>query len=160
MGHFSNQPLIEPLALLHGHAARQAVAQGVARWFAGGPQAYALARLIGPGQEETVMPVAALSPAWEAAARRVSAPAPDAGLPSGPQVMGIINVTPDSFSDGGQHDRVETALARIRALHAAGCRVVDIGGEDAPPRCACRFGRGGMGADRPGHPRRPRLFRA
>ncbi|MGS0648262.1 dihydropteroate synthase [Komagataeibacter melomenusus] len=133
MSHFSNQLLLEPLALLHGRAARQAVARGVARWLAGGPWAYALARLIGPGQDDTILPVTALPPAWDEAARRVSAPAPDAGLPPGQQVMGIINVTPDSFSDGGQHDRVETALARIKALHAAGCEVVDIGGESTRP---------------------------
>lgn len=50
-----------------------------------------------------------------------------------PRIMGILNVTPDSFSDGGQHFRPEEALARARALLAAGADILDIGGESTRP---------------------------
>ena len=58
-----------------------------------------------------------------------------AGLPalSRPLVMGVVNVTPDSFSDGGHHDTTEAAVAHGLALHAQGADVVDIGGESTRP---------------------------
>lgn len=48
-------------------------------------------------------------------------------------LMAIINVTPDSFSDGGQHERVETALAFARSCIDAGASIIDIGGESTRP---------------------------
>jgi dihydropteroate synthase len=48
-------------------------------------------------------------------------------------VMGVLNVTPDSFSDGGAHDRPAEALAFARRLWAAGARLVDVGGESTRP---------------------------
>ncbi len=50
-----------------------------------------------------------------------------------PRVMGIVNVTPDSFSDGGRHFGPERALDHARALIAAGADVLDIGGESTRP---------------------------
>lgn len=50
-----------------------------------------------------------------------------------PWVMGILNVTPDSFSDGGKFDRLEVAVARGEALVAAGADILDIGGESTRP---------------------------
>ena len=47
--------------------------------------------------------------------------------------MGICNVTPDSFSDGGRHFSRDAALARVRALVAEGADFVDIGGESTRP---------------------------
>ena len=52
---------------------------------------------------------------------------------SSPQVMGIVNVTPDSFSDGGQYQHVETAVAHALDLIAQGAAVLDIGGESTRP---------------------------
>ena len=52
---------------------------------------------------------------------------------SAPRVMGIVNVTPDSFSDGGLWLAPEAALARGLALHEAGAALVDIGGESTRP---------------------------
>jgi len=52
---------------------------------------------------------------------------------SRPLVMGIINVTPDSFSDGGQHLRRESALAHAHHLIAEGASILDIGGESTRP---------------------------
>ncbi len=53
--------------------------------------------------------------------------------PRTPQVMGVVNVTPDSFSDGGQHDTTETAVAHGRHLLEQGADLVDIGGESTRP---------------------------
>ena len=51
----------------------------------------------------------------------------------GPLVMGILNVTPDSFSDGGAFARRDAALAHARAMAAAGADCIDIGGESTRP---------------------------
>jgi dihydropteroate synthase len=50
-----------------------------------------------------------------------------------PILMGIVNVTPDSFSDGGQHDQTDTAIAHARQLIAQGAQILDIGGESTRP---------------------------
>jgi dihydropteroate synthase len=50
-----------------------------------------------------------------------------------PRVMGIVNVTPDSFSDGGLHVDHERALDRARRLVADGADIIDIGGESTRP---------------------------
>lgn len=48
-------------------------------------------------------------------------------------VMGIVNVTPDSFSDGGRYLETDAAIAHARALRAAGADLLDIGGESTRP---------------------------
>jgi dihydropteroate synthase len=50
-----------------------------------------------------------------------------------PQVMGIVNVTPDSFSDGGQHGSALTALKHCEQLIRDGADILDIGGESTRP---------------------------
>ena len=50
-----------------------------------------------------------------------------------PSVMGVINVTPDSFSDGGVHLRVEAAVTAAWGMLDAGAAIVDIGGESTRP---------------------------
>ena len=52
---------------------------------------------------------------------------------SGCHVMGILNVTPDSFSDGGRYNTVEVALARAREMVADGAAFIDVGGESTRP---------------------------
>ncbi len=52
---------------------------------------------------------------------------------SRPQVMGIVNVTPDSFSDGGQHASTRAALAHCEQLLKEGADILDIGGESTRP---------------------------
>lgn len=52
---------------------------------------------------------------------------------SRPQVMGIVNVTPDSFSDGGSHESTSAALAHCEALLEQGADILDIGGESTRP---------------------------
>lgn len=53
-----------------------------------------------------------------------------------PRVMGIVNVTPDSFSDGGAHDSTEAAVAHGLQLVAEGADLLDIGGESTRPGAA------------------------
>ncbi|MEA5124413.1 dihydropteroate synthase [Xanthomonas floridensis] len=53
-----------------------------------------------------------------------------------PQVMGIVNVTPDSFSDGGQHASCDAAIAHALQLVEQGAAVLDIGGESTRPGAA------------------------
>lgn len=48
-------------------------------------------------------------------------------------VMGILNVTPDSFHDGGRYLKPETAIARAREMAAAGAGIIDVGGESTRP---------------------------
>lgn len=48
-------------------------------------------------------------------------------------VMGILNVTPDSFSDGGRFNGVEAALSHARSMVAAGATLIDVGGESTRP---------------------------
>jgi dihydropteroate synthase len=55
---------------------------------------------------------------------------------SRPQVMGILNVTPDSFSDGGVFFAQEAALAHAREMVAAGAAIIDVGGESTRPGAA------------------------
>src|SRR5690606_270258 len=50
-----------------------------------------------------------------------------------PLIMGIVNVTPDSFSDGAAHFRADEAIAHARALMAEGADILDIGGESTRP---------------------------
>lgn len=50
-----------------------------------------------------------------------------------PQVMGIVNVTPDSFSDGGQHAGVKRAMIHAEKLLRDGAHILDIGGESTRP---------------------------
>ncbi|MCC6302666.1 MAG: dihydropteroate synthase [Gammaproteobacteria bacterium] len=53
-----------------------------------------------------------------------------------PQVMGILNVTPDSFSDGGDFFSVDAALAQARRMAGEGAAIIDVGGESTRPGAA------------------------
>ncbi|MEC4721079.1 dihydropteroate synthase [Noviherbaspirillum sp. CPCC 100848] len=58
---------------------------------------------------------------------------PTGGEGSAPLVMGILNVTPDSFSDGGQFHTLDHALSRAEQMIADGVDIIDIGGESSRP---------------------------
>ena len=67
-------------------------------------------------------------------ARLRTPPPPFAGLdPARPLIMGIINVTPDSFSDGGETPDAASAVARGRAMLESGADILDVGGESTRP---------------------------
>lgn len=53
-----------------------------------------------------------------------------------PQIWGVLNVTPDSFSDGGEHATLDAALRRGLAMISRGASVVDVGGESSRPKGA------------------------
>lgn len=140
---------LRPAALAAGRDAAALVASGDALPLAGGPLAFAACAVsVADGDQltGTVLPVPALrawaedpekphagrvseSLAWLTAARVLPG-----SLPAGrPLVMGIVNVTPDSFSDGGDHNAAADAIAHGLRLAEAGADIIDIGGESVRP---------------------------
>ncbi|HWA51218.1 MAG TPA: dihydropteroate synthase [Dongiaceae bacterium] len=131
-----------PTALLSGAASARAISIGLAVPLAGGTIAFAMveaierkageagrrrsldlkaARAFAPGQLESLM---APRPAW-------------AGFDlTRPLIMGVLNVTPDSFSDGGDFAHAGAAIEHGRALLAAGADIIDVGGESTRPGAA------------------------
>jgi len=102
---------------------------------AGGPAAFTMVRLIGPDAPPAPVPLADVPESWqEKVLALVRPPMSFAGLPTGrPLVMGILNVTPDSFSDGGQHFDPGEAIAAGHAMLEAGADILDVGGESTRP---------------------------
>jgi len=99
---------------------------------AGGPLWFCRAERLIRGQPAAIIAAKDIPDAWRA--RLSSKRAPVAGLTLGrPRLMGILNVTPDSFSDGGRYDTTENALAEARAMARAGADILDIGGESTRP---------------------------
>jgi dihydropteroate synthase len=134
-----------PVGLVAGAAARVMIADGRARAIAGGPLAATAGEVaIRAGNRigRIVIGMAELS-AWAeqsdvpAAARLCTLleriEARRHGPSDGPRLMGVVNVTPDSFSDGGDHLDPGAALAQCEALAAAGADILDIGGESTRP---------------------------
>ncbi|NDC62860.1 MAG: dihydropteroate synthase, partial [Planctomycetia bacterium] len=78
------------------------------------------------------MTPASLPTHWQLRTTRLDLPHPDGQLRR-PLVMGIVNVTPDSFSDGGRHDGVDAAVAHGLRLAAEGADILDVGGESTRP---------------------------
>ncbi len=133
---------LRPIGLLYGAAADAAVAEGVALPLAGGPIAFAAAELIeGPAgrAKRQIFTARALAETRDAdlaaLLTRVTALRPPfAGIAlDRPVLMGIVNVTPDSFSDGGLFDSKEEAIGHAAELVNAGAAIVDIGGESTRP---------------------------
>jgi len=133
---------LRPVGLLYGAVAEAAIAEGLALSLAGGGIAFTAAELIEgePGGAKLRLFTAhalAQSGDAELAAllRRVTAPRPPfAGIAlDRPVLMGIVNVTPDSFSDGGLYDSKEAAIVHAAELAAAGADIIDIGGESTRP---------------------------
>jgi len=89
------------------------------------------------GLSETlpVEAAAALHPETMPVIERIASPRPPiAGLSfDRPRVMGVLNTTPDSFSDGGRHHAAAAAIARGLEMAAEGADLVDIGGESTRP---------------------------
>ncbi len=71
-----------------------------------------------------------LASSWELAGSRQIVLGPKA------VIMGILNVTPDSFSDGGKYDHVDTAVKQARKMFRQGAQIIDIGGESTRPGAA------------------------
>ena len=133
---------VRPVGITYGAAASAAVAAGAALPLTGGPCAFAHAELIEgmPGKTKTkIFAAQALAasgePSLKSLLERITAKrSPFAGLPlDRPVLMGIVNVTPDSFSDGGLYDSAEAAIAHAAELAGAGAAIIDIGGESTRP---------------------------
>lgn len=138
----SDKVYLRPAALLWGHTAADAIAAGHALSVAGGPCACSLFEIIiGTAQESRREFVFAndlsksRDPDMQRTLQRICAPRdPVAGLSwERPRVMGIVNVTPDSFSDGGDFDTTEKAAVQIARIVGEGVDVIDIGGESTRP---------------------------
>jgi dihydropteroate synthase len=143
-----NRIRLSPEEILTGAAARDALARGRGLPLAGGPLAFAavelLQRAADGGSEGRFFSIAEVKD-WaarnqrateiEAALEKIAAPRPAwAGFTlDRPLLMGVLNVTPDSFSDGGAFLDAERALAHGRAMLEAGADIVDIGGESTRP---------------------------
>lgn len=137
--------ILRPDGLLHGRAARQAVLDNDAGWLAGGPVAFSRAGLLDGAAGATTsynLTYSELSAVTDSSVatllERMCAPRPAmAGLDwQRVRIMGIVNVTPDSFSDGGLYSSAQAAIAHGKALALAGADIVDIGGESTRPGAA------------------------
>jgi dihydropteroate synthase len=133
---------VRPVGLLYGATAQTAVADGLALPLAGAPIAFTAAELIEgvPGNTRMRLfaaPALASSGDSDLATliARITAPRlPFAGLAlERPVLMGIVNVTPDSFSDGGLFDTREAAIVHAAELATAGAAIIDVGGESTRP---------------------------
>jgi dihydropteroate synthase len=133
-----------PEEILSGAAARDALARGRALPLAGGPWAFTAVEAIERGGTAHYLTIAEVKD-WaarngrateiEVALETLSAPrGPWAGFAlDRPILMGILNVTPDSFSDGGAYFDPARAVAHGRAMIEAGADIVDVGGESTRP---------------------------
>jgi dihydropteroate synthase len=137
-----------PEEILSGAAARAAIDEGRALPLAGGPLAFAAVEALARNPKDGVIShhftIADLRD-WAAQRRRdgdvaaeldrIAAPRPAwAGFAlDRPLVMGILNVTPDSFSDGGAYFDTAHAIEHGNAMIEAGADIVDIGGESTRP---------------------------
>lgn len=126
---------IRPLGLISGAAARSMCDDGQAVPLAGGPLAFTHGEVISRDKQRSICSVAELA---DGLARLTEPRGPFAGnVISGnggqPLVMGILNVTPDSFFDGGNHADADAAIAHGRALQGAGANLIDVGGESTRP---------------------------
>ncbi|TAD91423.1 MAG: dihydropteroate synthase [Alphaproteobacteria bacterium] len=122
----------EPVGIVGGEAARRAIAQGRAVPLAGGPLAFTAVLWHRRGEPADLQPVGEIHPQELDALARPRPPL--AGLPlDRPRIMGVVNVTPDSFSDGGQWFDPVAAINHGRNLAAAGADIIDVGGESTRP---------------------------
>lgn len=99
---------------------------------AGGPYWFREVAVLQRGGATQIVPALDVPPATLA---RLTAPrAAVAGLTMDcARIMGILNVTPDSFSDGGDHADPDAAVARALAMQQDGAEIIDIGGESTRP---------------------------
>ncbi len=141
--------VLRPVGLVTGLTALEATKNGLARPFVGGPAAFLACELFLDGTDGVEVVVAPVSDierwAEEEGGRTLEAvrslldaltrPRPPfAGLfLDRPAIMGIVNVTPDSFHDGGLFADPDAAIEQALALVDAGADLIDIGGESTRP---------------------------
>ncbi|MGB0631362.1 MAG: dihydropteroate synthase [Alphaproteobacteria bacterium] len=137
-GRFDSGPVINPVGLMGGTAAALAIGAGSALPLAGGPVAFTHCEIL--QSDDAGGTVSRMIPAMEGAAassdltgKRENFAGHDLACPV---IMGVVNVTPDSFSDGGDHADPAAAIAHARSLIDAGADILDIGGESTRPGAA------------------------
>jgi dihydropteroate synthase len=111
---------------------RPILSEGEGLPLAGGPFSFARAEVLTRAGSEGYVAAVDMPADWQ---DRLTRPRPllaRIGL-SLPVVMGILNITPDSFSDGGQHTDPTTAIAAAQAMNASGAGLIDIGAESTRP---------------------------
>jgi dihydropteroate synthase len=135
---------VRPEGILAGPSGVLAVERGDAMTLTGGPLAFTLCE-VAAGESRVLLTIGQAK-SWAATAghgadltaalaRLTAVRAPFAGLSlDRPRLMGVVNVTPDSFSDGGEFADAETAIDHGLALREAGADILDIGGESTRPR--------------------------
>lgn len=101
----------------------------------GGPLWFNQVERLSRTEAPQILPASELPEDWQ---RRLCRPRPAlAGLSMDrPRIMGILNVTPDSFSDGGSFNAPEAALAHAKTMAEAGAEMIDVGGESTRPGAA------------------------
>jgi dihydropteroate synthase len=133
---------LEPIGLLYGEVAKEAISLGAALPLAGSAIAFGAVRLLEGEPGNLKHAVARTStiqaidePRVKELLDRISAPrASIAGVSlDRSRIMGIVNVTPDSFSDGGETFDPAAAIERAKALSDGGADYIDIGGESTRP---------------------------
>ena len=133
---------LKPGGLVWGRAATDALASGVAGQIGAGPVAFSMVEVIGRRNGVVSRRWHSCRDVKKSADKAVqqllqSIEKPRAALCGialdAPVVMGIINVTPDSFSDGGACFDIDQAVSHGQALAAAGAEILDVGGESTRP---------------------------
>lgn len=130
-----------PADLIYGPAAAAAVTAGDALPLAGGPIAFRALELIRRDPDAVrvrTVAVVDLDPDTlpPGMLDRLTGPRGPVWNTDGPAIMGIVNVTPDSFSDGGRFASRDAAIAQGRRLAEEGADILDIGGESTRPGAA------------------------
>lgn len=142
---------LRPLGLLGDAAAGAAVRDGAALPLVGGTLAFTMVEVLARQASNGIVAAVgtlrdldrwagqrggAMRSRVDEQLDRLSARRPPwAGFPlDRPLIMGIVNVTPDSFSDGGDFADADTAIAHGRELLSAGAHILDVGGESTRPR--------------------------
>jgi dihydropteroate synthase len=148
-GSLDGRLYIAPTGIVAGKTAAAAVASGQAWSLAGGALSFSTCSVVLREGDQVIEAAAPFGDVldWSEAegplvarhvgaalARLGKARPPFAGVTmTSPKVMGIVNVTPDSFSDGGCFFDAEAAIAHGRALLEAGADILDVGGESTRP---------------------------
>ena len=135
---FEPGAVINPVGMIGGAAARVAIDAGVAFPIAGGPMAFTHKEIL--HLDDTGAIVSHLSPVTGRSVELKDITG-TRNIFAGrdltcPLIMGVVNVTPDSFSDGGDHADPKKAIVHALSLIDAGTDILDIGGESTRPGAA------------------------
>ena len=126
--------MFNPIGLLTGDTAARAVSEGTAFTLAGGPVAFSAVETLTRHKADIRFDYAPAVEEPDAVVTLKPGRAPFAGIDlTRPVVMGVVNVTPDSFSDGGDFFDPARAVDQALKLSAEGAAIIDIGGESTRP---------------------------